>query len=69
MTSIGKMIDKFYFILYDSSELPIYIGSVKELMTYTGLRKADIVYRINTSTTNHLQFIVNHKLIKIYYFL
>lgn len=70
MTPLYKKIDMLSFTVYSfSDELPYYIDDIYELMKFTGLRKKDIVYKINHSISNWITVVLNKKMYTIYYFL
>lgn len=70
MTPINKKLHEFYFLIYPMTEdLPFYINDFVELMAFTGLRKFDLVYKINQSKSNHILCNVEGKQYNIYYFL
>lgn len=70
MTPICKKINEFYFLVYPmTDDLPFYINDYVQLMSFSGLTKKELVYKLNSSHSNKISFYSDEKRYIAYYFL
>lgn len=68
MTKVCTQLDDYHFVVYRYNEFSLYFDNYQELMNFTGLRKRDIVYKINHSIDDFIYSFVDNKLVDIYFF-